>query len=249
MIFGFNTDVKFENIVYHVQSEARVHELRLETQIFLRGRCIGKHATSYAEQIQDSGFSEERLHEMLKEQHKRLVAVVRDGRIEAEFGERPEPEPAEELGPEPVALAHLDDTAEPDTDALRESVAMETFVVEPEPEPAFLVSEPPMIEPEQALQPAIVASAPPVIEPEPVTEPVFVESAPPAIEPEQALDPTYVLPERPVVQPEPGLDPKLIESALAAMEPEPEPEIEPPPEDEVSTESPLRWPASRWTWD
>ena len=35
--------------VYHVQSEAREGELLLQTQVFVRGRCIGKRASSYAD--------------------------------------------------------------------------------------------------------------------------------------------------------------------------------------------------------
>jgi len=42
MIFGFNTDVKHGDTIYHVQSEARESEKLLQTQVFMRGRCIGK---------------------------------------------------------------------------------------------------------------------------------------------------------------------------------------------------------------
>ena len=49
MIFGFNTDVKHGDTVYHVQSEARQNEFLFQTQVFVRGRCIGKRATSYAD--------------------------------------------------------------------------------------------------------------------------------------------------------------------------------------------------------
>src|SRR6266849_1752887 len=52
MIFGFNTDIKHEDTIYHVQSEAREGEMLLQTQVFVRGRCIGKRATPYAEQAQ-----------------------------------------------------------------------------------------------------------------------------------------------------------------------------------------------------
>lgn len=48
MIFGFNTDIKHQDTVYHVQSEARESEQLLQTQVFVRGRCIGKRAVSYA---------------------------------------------------------------------------------------------------------------------------------------------------------------------------------------------------------
>jgi hypothetical protein len=36
MIFGFNTDVKHGDTIYHVQSEARESELLLQSQVFVR---------------------------------------------------------------------------------------------------------------------------------------------------------------------------------------------------------------------
>jgi hypothetical protein len=44
MIFGFNTDIRHEDTIYHVQSEAREGEQLLQTQVFVQGRCIGKRA-------------------------------------------------------------------------------------------------------------------------------------------------------------------------------------------------------------
>ena len=85
MIFGFNTDVKTGDTVYHVQSEARTADHLLQTQVFVRGRCIGKLATSYAEQIQQPDFSDEHMHEMLKQQHKKVLSSVREGKIEELF--------------------------------------------------------------------------------------------------------------------------------------------------------------------
>ncbi len=82
MIFGFNTDIKSGNTIYHVQSEAREHERLLQTQIFVRGHCIGKKATSYAALTEHPEFSEVRMHEMLKSQHRETVESVRAGQIE-----------------------------------------------------------------------------------------------------------------------------------------------------------------------
>src|SRR5437868_10241152 len=78
MIFGFNTDVKSGDTVYHVQSEAREHERILQTQVFVRGRCIGKHATSYSDKVADADFSEKEMEKMLREQHKSVLTAVRD---------------------------------------------------------------------------------------------------------------------------------------------------------------------------
>jgi hypothetical protein len=82
MIFGFNTDIKSGNTIYHVQSEAREHECLLQTQIFVRGHCIGKKAASYAELVEHPEFSEARMHEMLKSQHRETVESVRAGQID-----------------------------------------------------------------------------------------------------------------------------------------------------------------------
>ena len=85
MIFGFNTDVKYGDSVYHVQSEARVHDHSLQTQVFVKGRCIGKRATSYADQIELPGFSDQYMQALLKEQHRFIVNAARAGNIENEL--------------------------------------------------------------------------------------------------------------------------------------------------------------------
>jgi hypothetical protein len=81
MIFGFNTDIKHDNVVYHIQSEARQADLLLQTQVFVQGRCIGKHATSYADWIVKPEFTEEQMHELLKTQHKNVIDTIRAGSI------------------------------------------------------------------------------------------------------------------------------------------------------------------------
>lgn len=82
MIFGFNTDVKYADTVYHVQSEARANDLLLQTQVFVKGRCIGKRAASYADHVTRPGFSEEHMHEMLKAQHRLVLDAVKEGKVE-----------------------------------------------------------------------------------------------------------------------------------------------------------------------
>jgi hypothetical protein len=82
MIFGFNTDVKQGETVYHVQSEARENELVLQTQVFVRGRCVGKRATSYAEQISQGNFSDQQKEQILRDQHRLVLDAIREGRVE-----------------------------------------------------------------------------------------------------------------------------------------------------------------------
>ena len=104
MIFGFNTDVKQGDTVYHVQSEARKADLLLQTMVFVRGHCIGKYASSYAEHVSDPGFSEEYIHDLLKGQHREVLEVVKAGSIEQFFREQTE---IRDAGGETLALTWL----------------------------------------------------------------------------------------------------------------------------------------------
>jgi len=81
MIFGFNTDVRHGETLYHVQSEARGGVHVLETQVFVRGQCIAKRTQSYADQVDRPDFSEAEMQEMLKGQHKLVVDTIRQGRV------------------------------------------------------------------------------------------------------------------------------------------------------------------------
>jgi hypothetical protein len=82
MIFGFNTDVKHDDTVYHVQSEAREGELLLQTQVFVRGRCIGKRASSYADKAADAGFTDHQKEQILRDQHRLVLDSIRDGHLD-----------------------------------------------------------------------------------------------------------------------------------------------------------------------
>lgn len=85
VIFGFNTDIKYGETVYHVQSEAREHDSLLQTQVFVKGRCLGKYATSFADRVGKTDFNEDALHDLLKTQHKHFVECARAGTIEQEI--------------------------------------------------------------------------------------------------------------------------------------------------------------------
>jgi hypothetical protein len=92
MIFGFNTDVKHDDTIYHVQSEAREGELLLQTQVFVRGRCIGKRATSYAEKLAGGGFTDQQKEQILRDQHRLVLDSIRDGHLDDVLDKREAPE-------------------------------------------------------------------------------------------------------------------------------------------------------------
>ena len=77
MIFGFNTDIKAGGTIYHVQTEVRAQERRLESQVFVSGRCIGKRAVAMPESATD-----EATQELARSQHRWVLEAVREGFVD-----------------------------------------------------------------------------------------------------------------------------------------------------------------------
>ena len=90
MIFGFNTDIRHEDTVYHVQSEAREGDQLLQTQVFVKGRCIGKRAVPYGSSAGE-GNDQDR-EKMLRELHREMLEAIRDGRLDSIIDKRETPE-------------------------------------------------------------------------------------------------------------------------------------------------------------
>jgi len=83
MIFGFNTDVKHGDTIYHVQSEARESEKLLQTQVFVRGRCVGKRAVSYTSTANQAGFGDPQKEQQLRDQHRQVLEAIREGKLDS----------------------------------------------------------------------------------------------------------------------------------------------------------------------
>jgi len=94
MIFGFNTDIRHEDTVYHVQSEAREGEQLLQTQVFVRGRCIGKRAVPYGLGASAAGSqnSDQDREKMLRELHREVLDAIRDSKLDSILDKRDAPE-------------------------------------------------------------------------------------------------------------------------------------------------------------
>jgi hypothetical protein len=107
MIFGFNTDIRHEDTIYHVQSEAREGEHLLQTQVFVKGRCIGKRAVPYGssaaegqnpqsnnqDRDKDNDKDKDKDREkMLREQHREVLDAIRAGKLDSIFDKRDTPE-------------------------------------------------------------------------------------------------------------------------------------------------------------
>jgi hypothetical protein len=83
MIFGFNTDVKHVDTIYHVQSEARENEKLLQTQVFVRGRCIGKRAISYATAASRPDYGDPQKEQQLRDQHRLVLEAIKAGKLDS----------------------------------------------------------------------------------------------------------------------------------------------------------------------
>jgi len=90
MIFGFNTDIRHEDTIYHVQSEAREGEHLLQTLVFVKGRCVGKRAVPYGGgQSQSNDQDQEK---MLRELHREVLDAIREGKLDSILDKRDAPE-------------------------------------------------------------------------------------------------------------------------------------------------------------
>lgn len=88
MIFGFNTDIRAQGTVYHVQTEVREREQCLESQVFVSGRCIGKRSNALPPESDEAAIQE-----LARAQHRWVLEAVRDGFVDEvlnqEAGEEP----------------------------------------------------------------------------------------------------------------------------------------------------------------
>lgn len=82
MITGFNTDIVYQGVTYHVQTEDK----GLKTPLILslvydRGTILASKRSPYNDLLDDN-FNEKELAERLQKQHNLICAAIRAGRIE-----------------------------------------------------------------------------------------------------------------------------------------------------------------------
>jgi len=93
MNFGFNSNVRVGNAVYHVQTEDRgpAHPF-LDTVVYVSGRVVHKRSTSY-EDLTGAAEGEalaSQLHERLSQQHREVMAQLEAGTLQLnEAGKSP----------------------------------------------------------------------------------------------------------------------------------------------------------------
>ena len=81
MITGFNTDVKYKGVVYHVQTEDKgTANPLIETLIYKGGEILGSRRLPYGDVVKDG--SETAITKLMEDQHKNIIMEVKRGRFD-----------------------------------------------------------------------------------------------------------------------------------------------------------------------
>lgn len=101
MITGYNTDVEYGGVTYHVQTEDKgLQTPMILTLLYVGGAILASKRTPYDDLVA-SGLNEDVLRKRLERQHKLICAAVHAGRIEElkRMGEREPPVPRKDAPP------------------------------------------------------------------------------------------------------------------------------------------------------
>ena len=99
MNFGFNSNVRVAEALYHVQTEDRgPSHPYLDTVVYESGRVVYKQSTSYADFAATATQANlaQQLHERLSAQHREVISKLESGTLSLHGHEKPEPKPQEQ---------------------------------------------------------------------------------------------------------------------------------------------------------
>ena len=101
MITGFNTDINYRGVVYHVQTEDKgpVNPL-IETLIYIGGEILGSKRLPYKDLVETD---EATISRMMEEQHTTVIAEVKQGKFDTQ-GDKTV---MEDLSLDEIVLAYL----------------------------------------------------------------------------------------------------------------------------------------------
>jgi hypothetical protein len=82
VITGFNTDIRHNEKVYHVQTEDKgVGNPYIESLVYVGGEILASKKTSYAEQLK-TGIDEKWIGGLMEQQHRTMIAAIKRGRFD-----------------------------------------------------------------------------------------------------------------------------------------------------------------------
>ena len=103
MITGYNTDVKHNNRVFHIQTEDKGESSpHVESLIYVGGEILATRKTSYEDLVKD-GRDDRAVQELMEQQHRTMIAAIQRGRFDGPNGSLRVPEGMTGSGEEPEA--------------------------------------------------------------------------------------------------------------------------------------------------
>jgi len=82
VITGFNTDIKHNEKVYHIQTEDKgLQNPYIESLVYVGGEILASKKTSYAEQLK-TGVDEKWIGSLMEQQHRTMIAAIKRGRFD-----------------------------------------------------------------------------------------------------------------------------------------------------------------------
>jgi hypothetical protein len=87
MITGYNTDVRHNEVVFHVQTEDKgLANPFIESLVYVGGQVLASKRASYAEMLAE-GKEEKDIVTLMDHQHRTMIAAIRHGKLDAKLAE------------------------------------------------------------------------------------------------------------------------------------------------------------------
>jgi hypothetical protein len=115
MIFGHNSNVKIDNVTFHVQTEDRgeSHAL-IDTTVYYQGRVLHRRTNNYFDLLPLDQDRREALKLRLEDQHRTVIEDIRNGKVQIIIP----PLPAAQQAPAPPGPAHREPATPPEPKTL-----------------------------------------------------------------------------------------------------------------------------------
>lgn len=85
MITGYNTDVRHNEVVFHVQTEDKGQENPfIESLVYVGGQVLAAKRAGYAELLAE-GRGERSVVELMERQHRTVIAAIKNGRFDGKL--------------------------------------------------------------------------------------------------------------------------------------------------------------------
>lgn len=139
MITGFNTDIRHNEKVYHVQTEDKgVGNPYIESLVYVGGEILASKKTSYAEQLK-TGVDDKWIGGLMEQQHRTMIAAIKRGRFDSpaeptKSGTTPTPRTATATLAQDGSAAPADAAATVDEDRTLDQVIIDYLASEAESE-------------------------------------------------------------------------------------------------------------------